>query len=218
MLGGGGPNGRHPGWPASLGPLVVEAGAVSLRPVRLRDAQVWSRLRRRDEAYLAGWEPDAPGRWHERNAASAWPAQCTSLRSLARQGQAIPLAILLDGQYAGQLTLGNLVRGSVQSCWVGYWVHAGLAGRGVATAAVGLAVDHAFGAVGLHRVEATVHPHNAASLRVLAKLGFRDEGLLRRYLLVGGAWRDHRLLAITRDEIRTGLAAALVAAGRAGYP
>ena len=52
-------------------------------------------------------------------------------------------------------------------------------------------VDHCFGRVGLHRLEATVRPENLASLRVLAKLGFREEGLFRRYLDVDGAWRDH---------------------------
>lgn len=215
MLGSGSPDGRHPGWPCSLGPLAVRAGVVTLRPVRLRDARDWSRLRRRDEDYLAGWEPDAPGRWQERNSPWAWLAQCSGLRSLARQSQILPLAILVDGEYSGQLTLGNVVHGSVRSCWVGYWVQARLAGQGAATAAVALAVDHAFGPVGLHRVEATVHPHNSASLRVLAKLGFRDEGLLRRYLLVRGAWRDHRLLAITREEVGMGVTTGLVAAGRA---
>jgi [ribosomal protein S5]-alanine N-acetyltransferase len=94
----------------------------------------------------------------------------------------------------------------------------GLLGGGVATGAVALAVDHAFGPVGLHRVEATVRPENAASLRVLAKLGFRDEGLLRRYLEVDGAWRDHRLLAMTRDEIGSGLVSRLISSGHVRHP
>jgi ribosomal-protein-alanine N-acetyltransferase len=76
-------------------------------------------------------------------------------------------------------------------------------------------VDHAFGPVGLHRIEATVRPENAASLRVLAKLGFRDEGLLQRYLEVDGDWRDHRLLAITQDEIASGLVPRLICSGHA---
>jgi ribosomal-protein-alanine N-acetyltransferase len=80
---------------------------------------------------------------------------------------------------------------------------------------VALAVDHAFGPVGLHRIEATVRPENAASLRVLTKLGFRDEGLLQRYLEVDGAWRDHRLLAVTRDEVGDGLVSRLIRSGQA---
>ena len=67
-------------------------------------------------------------------------------------------------------------------------------------AGVALAVDHCFGSVGLHRLEATVRPENAPSLRVLAKLGFREEGLFRRYLDVDGAWRDHLCFAMTVEE------------------
>ena len=72
------------------------------------------------------------------------------------------------------------------------------------TAAVALVVDHCFGPVGLHRLEATVRPENAASLRVLAKLGFREEGLFRRYLDVDGGWRDHFCFALTVEELPPG--------------
>ncbi|HEY3896836.1 MAG TPA: GNAT family protein [Pseudonocardiaceae bacterium] len=212
---GPGPDGRHPGWPARLGPLRVVAGQVALRPVRLRDGPAWSRLRLRDEDYLRVWEPDAEGSWAERFTTMAWPVMCGGLRATARRGQALPFTITLNGQFAGQLTLGNVVRGSLRSAWVGYWVESRAAGGGVGTAAVALAVDHAFGPVGLHRIEATVRPENAASLRVLAKLGFRDEGLLQRYLEVDGDWRDHRLLAITQDEIASGLVPRLICSGHA---
>jgi ribosomal-protein-alanine N-acetyltransferase len=53
---------------------------------------------------------------------------------------------------------------------------------------------------------------------VLAKLGFRDEGLLQRYLEVDGAWRDHRLLAVTRDEVGAGLVPRLILSGHARRP
>lgn len=193
----------------------VVAGQVALRPVRLRDGPVWSRLRLRDEDYLRVWEPDAEGSWAERFTTMAWPVMCGGLRATARRGQALPFTITLNGQFAGQLTLGNVVRGSLRSAWVGYWVESRAAGGGVGTAAVALAVDHAFGPVGLHRIEATVRPENVASLRVLAKLGFRDEGLLQRYLEVDGDWRDHRLLAITQDEIASGLVPRLICSGHA---
>ncbi|HKR52219.1 MAG TPA: GNAT family protein [Pseudonocardiaceae bacterium] len=212
------PAGRHPGWPARLGPVRVAAGQVALRPVRLRDGSAWSRLRLRDEAYLSPWEPDGEGSWAERSTTMAWPVICSGQRATARRGQALPFSITLDGQLAGQLTLGNVVRGSLRSAWVGYWVESTVAGGGIATGAVALAVDHAFGPVGLHRIEATVRPENVASLRVLAKLGFRDEGLLRRYLEVDGEWRDHQLLALTADEVGAGLVSRLIRAGCAHLP
>ncbi|MFT7839552.1 GNAT family protein [Saccharothrix sp. BKS2] len=192
--------GRHPGWPARLGPLRVAAGLVALRPPKLLDASPWSRIRLRDQAYLEDWEPTAVDGWHERNAVLAWPAQWSALKSSARRGQAMPFTITVDGELAGQITVGNVVRGSLRSAWVGYWVAADRARGGVATAALALAVDHCFGEGGLHRLEATVRPENAASLRVLTKAGFREEGLFRRYLDVAGAWRDHLCFAMTSEE------------------
>src|SRR5699024_3402794 len=113
--------------------------------------------------------------------------------------------LLVDGVFVGQITLGNVIRASLRSAWVGYWVSAELAGGGVATGALALAVDHAFGPARLHRLEATVRPANQASIRVLHKAGFREEGLFRRYLNVAGDWRDHLCYAITREELDGGL-------------
>jgi ribosomal-protein-alanine N-acetyltransferase len=194
----------------------VPAGVVELRPVRLRDGAAWSRIRLRDEEHLAPWEPMLPGPWEHRNALAEWPGRWGALRSMGRSGQALPFSLLVDGDFAGQVVVGNVVREPLLSAYVGYWVGAHVAGGGVATAAVALAVDHCFARVGLHRIEATVRPENARSLRVLAKLGFREEGLLRRYLEVDGDWRDHVVLAVTEEDVLPdGLVGRLLRAGRA---
>jgi len=214
----GEPAGRHPGWPAKLGPIVVGAGAVELRPPRLSDASAWSRIRLRDRRHLENWEPTTPGRWEDRNAVLSWPSQWWALRSLARHGQSLPFVITVDGELAGQITVGNVVRGSLCSAWIGYWVAGHLVRGGVATAAVALLVDHCFSSAGLHRLEATVRPENLPSLRVLGKLGFREEGLFRRYLDVAGAWRDHRCFAMTVEDAPGGLVTRLIGQGRARFP
>ncbi|MFS8104167.1 GNAT family N-acetyltransferase [Lentzea alba] len=210
--------GRHPGWPVRLGPLQVRAGTVELRGPRLFDGSKWSRLRIRDREYLERWEPTAQEGWDERNATLSWPAQWSSLRAMARRGTTIPLMILVDGEVAGQITVGNIVRGSLRSAWIGYWVAADRAGGGVATAAVALLTDHAFRDAGLHRLEATVRPENAASIRVLTKSGYREEGLFKRYLDVAGQWRDHLCFALTVEEVSDGLVRRLVARGDARLP
>jgi [ribosomal protein S5]-alanine N-acetyltransferase len=209
-------SGRHPGWPASLGALRVPAGVVALRPVRLRDGPAWSEIRIRDEQHLAPWEPTTPGGWAQRHSAGEWPARWLLLRAAGRRGSALPFAMTVDGRLAGHVMVGNVVREPLLSGYVGYWCDARLACRGVTTAAVALVVDHCFGPVGLHRLEATVRPENAASLRVLEKLGFREEGLFRRYLDVDGAWRDHLCYALTVEDLPAeGMAARVVAAGYA---
>ncbi len=207
--------GRSPGWPAVLGPLVVPAGVVALRPPKLRDGSVWSMCRLRDRNYLQRWEPTSMGTWESRNAKLAWPAQWSALRSIARRGEGLPFVITVDGAFAGQLTVGNVVRGALRSAWIGYWVTEQRAGGGVATAAVALAVDHCFGPVGLHRLEATVRPENEPSVRVLEKSGFRREGLFERYLDVAGAWRDHYVYGTTIEDHPEGLVSELVRTGRA---
>lgn len=208
---------RHPGWPARLGPLRVAAGVVSLRPIRLRDAGDWSRIRLRDREHLERWEPTAPGPWPDRNGFWSWPSQWMGLRALARRGQCLPFAITVDGRFAGQITIGNVIRASLRSAWVGYWVSSTVVGGGVATASVALVVDHVFASAGLHRIEATVRPENIASVRVLTKSAFRKEGLFRRYLDVAGDWRDHLCFAITVEEIGDGLVNRLVAERRAEW-
>lgn len=212
------PQGRHPGWPARLGPLRVPAGVVEVRPPRLSDASAWSRVRRRDRLHLESWEPAVPGNWHDNNGPLAWPGQWSTLRGMGRRGISLPFVILVDGELAGQVTVGNIVRGSLCSAWIGYWVGTHVTAGGAATAAVALVVDHSFTAAGLHRLEATVRPENRPSLRVLGKLGFREEGLFRRYLDVAGGWRDHLCFALTTEDVPNGLVAGLIADGRAEVP
>jgi [ribosomal protein S5]-alanine N-acetyltransferase len=212
-------DGRHPGWPARLGPLRVPAGEVALRPVQLRDAGAWSEIRIRDEHHLSPWEPSMPGTWEQRHSAGEWPGRWIQLRGAGRRGVALPFAVTVDGRFAGHVMVGNVVREPLLSAYVGYWVDAEVAGGGVITAAVALVVDHCFGPVGLHRLEATVRPENGASLRVLAKLGFRQEGVFRRYLDVDGGWRDHECFALTAEEAGAGgVVGRLVADGRAERP
>ena len=207
----------HPGWPSPVGPLRVPAGLVRLRPIRLRDAAHWSRIRLAERDHLERWEPTAELDWPVRHAVSAWPPLHSGLRSEARKGRMLPYVIEVDGRFGGQLTIGNVTHGGLRSAWIGYWVSTELTGGGVATGALALGLDHCFGPVRLHRVEATVRPENIASRKVLAKAGFREEGLLKRYLDVDGAWRDHLLMAMTVEEVDGSVAARLVRQGLARW-
>lgn len=205
------------GWPPHLGPLRVGGGIVTLRAVRLRDAAAWSRIRIRDREHLEPWEPTGNASWDSRHHIASWPGLCAGLRAEARKGRMVPMAIELDGQYCGQLTIGNIVRGALRSAWIGYWVDKDVNGLGVATGALALGLDHAFGPVGLHRVEATVRPENAASRAVLSHVGFREEGTLERYLNVDGSWRDHLLLGMTVEDVSATVVDLLVRTGKATW-
>jgi ribosomal-protein-alanine N-acetyltransferase len=129
------------------------------------------------------------------------------LRREAARGVALPWLIEWEGRLAGQLLITGIALGSARSGSAGYWVAREAAGRGVAPTALALAFDHAVGAAGLHRIEVAIRPDNRASLRVVAKLGFRDEGMRARYLHVGGRWADHRIFALTAEDVPEGLVA-----------
>ena len=198
-----------PGWPARLGLIRTAAGVVEMRPLRAADGPDWRRMRVQDEALIRPWDPTSSLTWSQRHTRTAWLDHRAMLRQAARKGTALPLAITVDGQFAGQVTIGGIQRFPLQSGWIGYWVSSEFAGQGVGTVAVALMACHAFGPGRLHRVEATVAPANLASQQVLRHLGFRQEGLLQRYLDIDGGWRDHQLWALTVEEVSGGPAGLL---------
>jgi ribosomal-protein-alanine N-acetyltransferase len=192
------------GWPATL-----QDGRVGLRPLRMRDATAWSEIRIRNERWLSPWEgrPESQpaATWAERHSPVVFAAMLRTVRKEARAGRSLPLAVTYDGRLAGQVTASNVVRGAFDSASVGYWVDGALAGRGVLPTALAMVVDHCFGTVGLHRIEANIRPENTASRRVVEKLGFREEALHLRYLFIDGAWRDHVSFAVTREDVPEGM-------------
>jgi ribosomal-protein-alanine N-acetyltransferase len=183
-------------WPAEL-----SAGPVMLRPPRLRDGSAWSAVRTRNREWLQPWEPSSSLNWTDRHLRSAWPPLCSALRRAGRAGTMLPFMVTYGGELVGQVNASNVVHGVLRSCTIGYWVDSRVAGRGITPTAVALVIDHCFGPAGLHRVEVDIRPENAASLRVVEKLGLRREGYYERYLDIDGGWRDHVGFAITIEEL-----------------
>jgi len=193
------------GWPATLIEPGLVGASVGLRPVRARDARAWRDMRVQNAAWLRPWEPTNPETPLYRSGLGPYIAMARAMRREARRGQALPWVITYNGRFAGQLTVGNIIWGSARSGSVGYWIDQEFAGRGVIPTALAMAMDHCFGVVGLHRVEATIRPENRASRRVVEKLGFHEEGIRRRSLHVDGAWRDHICYALTAEDAAAGL-------------
>ena len=106
----------------------------------------------------------------------------------------------MDGHLRGEMNLSSIQRGPFQSCHAGYWIDGAVAGRGYAPEALVLVIQFAFESLRLHRVQVSIVPRNAPSLRVVQKLGLRQEGLSERYLEVDGVWEDHYHFAITAEE------------------
>lgn len=185
-------------------PVQLVDGQVGLRALRYRDGQRWRRLRAQNHDWLAPWEATSPD---PATPPLSYHQLVRTLNADARAGRALPFAITYRGEMVGQLSVGGIGWGSLRSAHLGYWVSQDVAGNGITPTAVALASDHCLFTLGLHRIEINIRPENTASLRVVAKLGFRDEGLRQRYLHIDGAWRDHRTFALTREEVPGGLVA-----------
>jgi [ribosomal protein S5]-alanine N-acetyltransferase len=193
--------GSTPGWPA-----VLADGPVLLRPYKRSDGRSWSEVRIANQQWLAPWESAPPGPWSEMNSTRAYSYVYADMKRAARRGDSMPFAVCLlepDGseRLVGHVNLGNIVRRAFSSAYAGYWVDHRVAGRGVIPTALALAVDHAFGPGGLHRIEVNIRPENRPSRRVVEKLGFREEAYHQRYMHIDGGWRDHLGYALTSEEI-----------------
>lgn len=139
------------GWPARL-----ESREVTVRPLIGSDARAWRDARRRNGAWLTPWDATAPPGADARP--STFRSLVRRLHRQARAGTTYPFAIDVDGRFAGQLTVNNIVRGSAQFASVGYWLDQRYAGRGVMPRAVALVIDHCFTVARLHRIEVAIRP------------------------------------------------------------
>ena len=185
-------------WPVTVTARRVGGPPVILRALRGKDRDEWEALRADNVQWLRPWEATSP----------EGAATTIAFRQLVRQfdreaseGRLQPFVIETAGRLVGQMHLFGISWGSLRSASAGYWVAESVAGQGIMPLALAAVCDHAFVALGLHRIEVNIRPENIASLRVVEKLGFRDEGLRVRYLHIDGHWRDHRSFALTSEDL-----------------
>jgi ribosomal-protein-alanine N-acetyltransferase len=171
--------------------------SARIRPAVPGDAAVLCALYTAQREFLAPFEPLRAETFFTE---VTQRVRLTEIAERRRMGAGYSWLILDAGVVAGMISLSNVVRGPFQSANVGYFVAREHNGRGLATAAVNLVVDEAFSVAGLHRVEAGTLVDNAGSRRVLTKAGFEQFGLARRYLHIGGDWRDHVLFQRLNED------------------
>ena len=151
-------------------PVSSGNGAI-LRLLQIGDAEELAAAYLRNREHLAPWEPERTEEfftpdWQRRNLEIQLGSHAAGL--------AYPAALFKADRIIGRFTLTGVVRGPFQSASLGYWIDAELAGRGLATFAVGAICQIAGSALGLHRIEASTLLHNHASQKVLQKCGFEQ--------------------------------------------
>lgn len=190
-------------------PVTLTEGDITLRPLRHTDAMRWREVRRRNVDWLQPWEATLPPEAiADGEAAPTFSMMVRRLRREGREGRALPWGIVHQGRLVGQLTVGGIAYGSLRAGYIGYWIDQDVAGRGIMPTAVAMACDYCLDVLRLHRIEINIRPENAASLRVVEKLGIHREGSRPAYLHIDGQWRDHVTFVVNAGDFPGGVLSA----------
>jgi ribosomal-protein-alanine N-acetyltransferase len=166
---------------------------VVIRELELRDREEFLLRVRQSRALHAGWvvPPDSNQAYRTYVNRSHQPTQRSFLVCL-RDG----------GELAGVINLNEIVFGFFQSAYLGYYGFSPYSEQGLMSEGLSLVLTRAFRSLRLHRLEANIQPCNRPSIALVRGLGFRKEGVSRRYLKVGGRWRDHERWATIAEDWR----------------
>ena len=178
---------------------VINGEDVYLRYPLVADFNPWTKLRAESRSFLAPWEPA----WAtDELSKGAFRRRLKRYQREAREDSAYAFFVFrgADNCLLGGCTLSNVRRGVTQCCALGYWVGERFARQGYMSDAFRALIPFIFRTLGLHRIEAACLPSNQPSRNLLAKAGFREEGLALRYLQINGEWQDHVLFALLSDE------------------
>ena len=190
----------HPARPSNVG-LRLYGRRVVLRPLVAQDFNGWSEVRRRNGEWLTQWEPmrltHHPDPETNRE---VFAARCGARERERLAGTQFAFGVFVDGAFAGEINLNNVVRGAFQSATIGYWIDKSRAGRSLMSEAVVVLAQYAFEEMRLHRLEICIIPRNVNSRRVMEKLDIRTEGTAERFLEINGVWEDHIRYGITYEE------------------
>ena len=190
----------HPARPSSVG-LRLYGRRVVLRPLVPQDFNAWSEVRRRNGEWLTQWEPlRLPHHPDPETNREVFAARCGSRDRERLAGSQYAFGIFVDGTFAGELNLNNIVRGAMQSATIGYWIDRARAGRSLMSESIVVLMQFAFEELNLHRLEICIIPRNSNSRRVVEKLDLREEGTAQRFLEINGVWEDHVRFGFTIEE------------------
>lgn len=173
---------------------LAEGPRVGIRPFRLDDAQEFTARVRESRELHGPWlaPPDNPEAYRAYAGVLIGDPSRAGFLVCTRD----------DGRIAGFININNIVEGAFQNGALGYGAFAHATGRGLMSEGLSLVLAHAFGRLGLHRLEANIQPGNEASLALVRRANFRYEGYSPDFLFLAGAWRDHERWALTAPELR----------------
>ncbi|WP_433940316.1 GNAT family N-acetyltransferase [Paenibacillus lautus] len=176
--------------------ITLQTSRLQLKTVdRERAADVLDFIVRNDQFWKI-WEPARGAEFYTLEKQAEILA--AESRSIA-DGSLLKVWLHQDDEMIGSIAISNIVRGVFQSAHVGYKLAQSHTGKGYMTEALSAVVSYCFDTLELHRLEANIMPRNKASMNVVKRLGFYEEGLAIKYLKINGVWEDH-LHMVLRNE------------------
>ncbi len=176
---------------------LITGPRVHLRKPRPDDEAAFCALVAKSRDFLSRFAPGMPQATDPDG--RRWFARTIELNA-AENNQKMLICRNEDGVLLGCMNLNEIVRGSFQNAFLGYWIGVDFARQGYTTEALRLVLEYAFETVGLHRVEANIQPGNEPSTALVRSVGFRHEGFSPRYLFIGTEWADHDRWALTIED------------------
>jgi [ribosomal protein S5]-alanine N-acetyltransferase len=171
---------------------------LQVRLLEPHEADLMVRFRIENRDHLERWEPR---RGPEFFTEGFWEIHLRLTLRDFRAGASASFVLLSpnEDEVLGVCNYTNIVRGTFQSCHLGYALAEKHESKGIMFEALSLTNAYVFDSLGLHRVMAAYLPHNERSGKLLDRLGFEKEGLARKYLKINGRWEDHVLTSLIND-------------------
>ena len=177
----------------------IESSRVIIRYPKRRDWKAWVNLRQESYNFLQKWEP-------------YWDINQCNRSSYMRQLKTQRTKAVYDLAYSflcfrkdnkdllGGINISNIQRGVIQTCNIGYWLGERNIGYGYMEESIKAIIPYIYEQLKIHRIQAFTLEDNIASRKLIEKVNFKKEGVLREAMKINNEWKDHLIYSLLIND------------------
>ncbi|MGJ8524527.1 Ribosomal protein S5-alanine N-acetyltransferase [Halomonadaceae bacterium LMG 33818] len=176
----------------------IHTSGAEIRLIERTDVAALQRFYERNSAHLSRW--GSKGRTFDKDHLTVllerWEHQIiqgTALRFIALERKALEKGTM---EIVATINFFEIRRAPFHACKIGYAVDQAFEGQGLMYKILSALLPNLFATENLHRIEAIYNVRNIRSERLLKRLGFQQEGILRQFMQLDGEWQDHILATL----------------------
>lgn len=181
--------------------LPIANKLFKIRYSQLSDKEMVRVFLNENREYFCRSEPTREPSYYELNSIERRLQRQSNLIS---NGEGYFFHIFIGDELLAMVNLNNVVRGAFQACHLGYKISQNHSGKNLMYQILREILPFAFKDLKFHRIMANYESWNIASGKILRNLGFEEEGFAQKYLHLNGAWRDHVLTSLIRENFNVG--------------